>query len=117
MGDETLVAVAAVIRAKCLADMPDASGAAERAYQQSFVERNWHEVLEYVLDVNAYLHKIFSNLFEERKVSVIRAQRPQLVRQLGALFDALTGAAQRWGHRFSGRRSKLSAFQGQLREL
>ena len=39
--DETLVVVAADIRAQCLADMPDASGAAERAYQQSFVERNW----------------------------------------------------------------------------
>merc|ERR1719183_1847932 len=92
--DETLVAVAADIRAQCLADMPDASGAAERAYQMSFVERNWDDVLEYVLDVNAYLHKIFSSLFEERKMSIMRAQRPQLVRQLGALFDALTGAAQ-----------------------
>merc|ERR1740123_2164327 len=62
--DETLVAVAADIRAQCLADMPDASGAAERAYQQAFVERNWEEVIEYVLDVNAYLHKIFTALFE-----------------------------------------------------
>merc|ERR1712129_261880 len=57
--DETLVAVAADIRAQCLADMPDAGGAAERAYQQAFVERNWEEVIEYVLDVNAYLRKIF----------------------------------------------------------
>lgn len=71
--DETLVAVAADIRSQCLADMPDASGAAERAYQQAFVERNWDDVIEYVLDVNAYLHKIFSSLFEERK-----APRPLL---------------------------------------
>jgi len=115
--DETLVAVAADIRAHCLADMPDASGAAERSYQQSFVERNWDEVLEYVLDVNAYLHKIFSNLFEDRKVSILRVQRPQLVAQLGSLFDSLTAAAQRWGHREAGKRSKLSTFQGTLREL
>merc|ERR1712130_903900 len=107
----TLVGVAADIRAQCLADMPDASGAAERAYQQSFVERNWDEVLEYVLDVNAYLHKIFSNLFEDRKVSITRVQRPQLVAQLGALFDAFTSAAQRWGHRETGHSSKLSALQ------
>eukprot|EP00928_Gymnodinium_smaydae_P005207 TRINITY_DN11788_c0_g2_i1.p1 TRINITY_DN11788_c0_g2~~TRINITY_DN11788_c0_g2_i1.p1 ORF type:complete len:2215 (+),score=596.05 TRINITY_DN11788_c0_g2_i1:126-6770(+) len=115
--DETLVAVAADIRAHCLADMPDASGAAERAYQQAFVERNWEEVLEYVLDVNAYLHKIFSTLFEDRKASITRAQRPQLVRQLGSLFDSLTGAAHRWGHRCGGKRAKLSQFQGVLREM
>eukprot|EP00747_Dinoflagellata_sp_TGD_P009387 gnl/TRDRNA2_/TRDRNA2_118916_c0_seq1.p1 gnl/TRDRNA2_/TRDRNA2_118916_c0~~gnl/TRDRNA2_/TRDRNA2_118916_c0_seq1.p1 ORF type:complete len:1382 (-),score=311.68 gnl/TRDRNA2_/TRDRNA2_118916_c0_seq1:277-4380(-) len=115
--DETLVAVAAEIRAQCLADMPDASGAAERAYQQSFVERNWEDVLMYVLDVNAYLQMIFSSLFDERKVAISRIQRPQLVAQIGALFDALTGAATRWGHREEGRRSKLSNFQATLREL
>merc|ERR1719183_432247 len=76
--DETLVAVAADIRAQCLADMPDASGAAERAYQQAWVERNWYDVLEYVLDVNAYLRKIFTDLFEDRKVSILRVQSPQL---------------------------------------
>jgi hypothetical protein len=115
--DETLVAVAADIRAHCLADMPDASGAAERAYQQAFVERNWNEVLEYVLDANAYLHKLFSNLFEDRKVSILRVQRPQLASHLGSLFDALTGAAQRWGHREAGKRSKLSSFQATLQEM
>merc|ERR1719379_1641152 len=70
--DETLVSVAADIRSHCLADMPDASGAAERAYQQAFVERNWEQVLLYVLDVNAYLRKIFTGLFVERKVGVAR---------------------------------------------
>jgi len=115
--DETLVAVAADIRAQCLADMPDASGAAERAYQQAFVERNWEEVLEYVLDVNAYLHKIFSTLFEDRKVSITRVQRPQLAAKLGSLFDALAAAAHRWGHRAGGKRTKLSSFQATLREL
>merc|ERR1712054_722095 len=69
--DETMVSVAADIRSHCLADMPDASCAAERAYQQAFVERNWDQVLEYVLDVNSYLHKIFSDLFEDRKVSIL----------------------------------------------
>merc|ERR1712217_343483 len=90
--DEALVAVAADIRAQCLADMPDASGAAERAYQQAFIERNWEDVIEYVLDVNAYLHKIFASLFEDRKVSIIRTQRPQIAAKLGGLFDALTSA-------------------------
>jgi len=115
--DETLVAVAADIRSQCLADMPDASGAAERAYQQSFVERNWEDVLEYVLDVNVYLHKIFTALFEDRKVSITRVQRPQLAAQLGSLFDALVAAAHRWGHREGGKRTKLSGLQGALRGL
>ena len=43
--------VAAEIRAQCLQDLPDASGAAERAYQQAFVERNWEEVLECHLSI------------------------------------------------------------------
>jgi hypothetical protein len=97
--------------------VPDASGAAERAYQQAFVERNWEQVLEYTLDVNAYLHKIFTNLFEDRKISILRVQRPQLAAQLGSLFDALTGAIHRWGHREAGKRSQLSSFQNTLREL
>lgn len=111
--DGSLLAVAAEIRAQCLADLPDASGAAERAYQQAFVERNWEEVIEYVLDVNAYLHKIFSSLFEDRKVAITRVQRPQIAAQLGGFFDALTGAITRWGR--EGRRRKLSDFQAALR--
>jgi len=115
--DETLVSVAADIRTQCLSDMPDASGAAERAYQQSFVERNWEDVIEYVLDVNAYLHKIFSSLFEDRKVSITRVQRPKIAAQLGGMFDALTNVMQRWGHREAGRRAKLSSFQATLQKM
>eukprot|EP00439_Symbiodinium_sp_Y106_P010108 s7724_g1.t1 len=115
--DESLLAVAADIRAQCLHDMPDASGAAERAYQQAFVERNWEEVLEYVLDVNAYLKKIFSGLFEDRKVAILRVQRPQIAGQLGSFFDALTGAIHRFGGSKGGRRTKLSALQGFIRNL
>merc|ERR1712139_491741 len=33
------------------------------------------------------------------------------------MFDALGGAAQRWGHRDAGKRSKLSSFQETLRAL
>lgn len=114
--ERTLVGVAADIRAQCLADMPDAASAAERAYQQSFVERNWPEVLEYVLDVNAYLHKLFHNFFDERQVAISRAQRPILVARLGSLFDGLVDAAKRWGRRERGR-AKLSGFQSLLQEL
>ncbi|CAJ1388673.1 unnamed protein product [Effrenium voratum] len=114
--DETLLAVAAHIRSQCLADMPDASGATERAYQQAFIERNWEEVMEYVLDVNAYLHKIFASLFEDRKVAITRVQRPQISAQLGGFFDALVGAVNLWGGRETGRR-KLSNFQHFLRNL
>lgn len=52
--------VAAEIRAQCLQDLPDASGAAERAYQQAFVERNWEEVLEcHISIIYIYTHYIY----------------------------------------------------------
>ena len=57
------------------------------------------DVLEYVLDVSAYLHKIFLNLFEGRKVSITRVQRPRIAAQLGEWFGSLTCAAHRWSHR------------------
>lgn len=74
------------------------------------------DVLEYVLDVNAYLRRIFDKLFDERKASITRQQRPQLVAHLGKLFDALVDAAQRWGRRQPGR-AKLSGLQNLLHEL
>ena len=40
------------------------------------LQKSGEDVIEYVLDVNAYLHKIFSSLFEDRKVSITRVQRP-----------------------------------------
>ena len=57
------------------------------------------DVREYVLDVNAYIHKIFLNLFEDRKVSITRVQRPRIAAQLGEWFGSLTCAAHRWSHR------------------
>eukprot|EP00933_Yihiella_yeosuensis_P020043 TRINITY_DN16169_c0_g1_i1.p1 TRINITY_DN16169_c0_g1~~TRINITY_DN16169_c0_g1_i1.p1 ORF type:complete len:969 (-),score=224.83 TRINITY_DN16169_c0_g1_i1:109-2913(-) len=113
--DETIGPVAADIRAQCLASMPDASGAAERAYQQAFVERNWEEVIEYVLDVNAYLHKIFTSIFEGKQVAITRIQHPQIASKLGGYFDALIGITQQWANRQGRGRSKLSTFQTFLR--
>ena len=74
------------------------------------------DMLEYVLDVDAYLHKIFLNLFEDRKVSIMRVQRPRIAAQLGEWFDSLTCAAHRWSHREQGA-SELSSIQATLRSL
>ena len=74
------------------------------------------DVLEYVLDVNAYLHKIFLNLFEDRKVSITRVQRPRIAAQLGEWFGSPTCPAHRWCHREQGA-SKLSSIQAPLRSL
>ena len=74
------------------------------------------DVLEYVLDVSAYLHRIFLNLFEDRKVSITRVQRPRIAAQLGEWFGSLTCAAHRWSHREQGA-SKLSSIQATLRSL
>ena len=74
------------------------------------------DVLEYVLDVNAYLHKIFLNLFEDWKVSITRVQRPRIAAQLGEWFGSLTCAAHRWSHREQGT-PKLSSIQATRRSL
>jgi len=95
--DNLLVGFAADVRGQVLKDMPDASSAAERAYQHAFVERQWLEVLEYCYDVNAYVRKIFHNLFSQRKATVVREKKPKLVEQVAGIFDALLNMALQWG--------------------
>ena len=53
------------------------------------------DMLEYVLDVDAYLHKIFLKLFEDRKVSITRVQRPTHRCVVGRMvrFTDLRGAS------------------------
>ncbi|NDG72654.1 MAG: hypothetical protein EBY32_15430, partial [Proteobacteria bacterium] len=57
--DCIVTSFAAEVRSTVLDEMPDTAKAHERAFQQSFGARNWMEVLEYCLDVNAYLEKLF----------------------------------------------------------
>lgn len=68
---QEILNLCAEIRETVLSDMPDPAKAYERAYQQSFGARNYQEVLEYVLDVNAYVEKLFLIMFARRKAYVV----------------------------------------------
>jgi len=94
--DERLVAFAAEVRDEVLSEMPGPAGAAERAYQQSFVERNWFEVLLYVLDVNAYMQRMLRDIFAERKQMVVRRKAPQVENQFCQLGERLLDAVRSW---------------------
>ena len=51
-----------------LQQMPDPQKSVEMAFQMSFGSRNWSDVLEYVLDTNAYLEKQFLQIFHQQLV-------------------------------------------------
>jgi len=67
--DHEVTQLAAEVRSKVLQEMPDPQKSSERAFQNSFASRNWPEVLEYVLDTNAYLEKQFLIIFHQQKRS------------------------------------------------
>ena len=87
--DRQVTAFAAEVRATVLSEMPDPAKAHERAFQQSFGARNWMDVLEYCLDVNAYLEKMFLTLFHRRQVAVIATRLPELEQKIRDMYGSL----------------------------
>ena len=81
LGSHMVEGGASEVREAVLKEMPDPSTAMQRAFAHSFLARSWEDVLEYSLDVNAYLEKLFLTLFrpvrsELRRTSLFR--RPVL---------------------------------------
>ena len=76
--------------------MPDPSKAMQRAFAQSFLARNWPDVLEYCLDVNAYLEKMFLTLFSRRKASVVGSKQPLLEKRVRQVYPR-AGHSERRG--------------------
>eukprot|EP00746_Dinoflagellata_sp_MGD_P121039 gnl/MRDRNA2_/MRDRNA2_56343_c0_seq1.p1 gnl/MRDRNA2_/MRDRNA2_56343_c0~~gnl/MRDRNA2_/MRDRNA2_56343_c0_seq1.p1 ORF type:complete len:1766 (-),score=343.64 gnl/MRDRNA2_/MRDRNA2_56343_c0_seq1:73-5370(-) len=99
---------AASVRGKVLAEMPDPQRASERAFQQSFEARNWPEVLEYVLDVNSYLEKIFLQLFHRRKRHLVDACTDQMEQKVKAAYTLLLQYPDLWVGRVGERRQGAS---------
>merc|ERR1719281_603340 len=99
---QTVVGVAADIRAHVLAESPDPAGAAQRAYDRAFVERRWEEVLEYAMDVNEYMRRQLDAQIRERQDVVVRTWRPKLVLQFHNLLDELRDTVARWGRQNPG---------------
>lgn len=79
--------------------MPDPQKSAERAWQHSFAAQKWQDVLEYVLDMNAYLEKVFLILFHQRKRSYIASARSRLEKRIGVTYHLLQDVAKEWARR------------------
>jgi hypothetical protein len=94
--DRQVTAFAAEVRATVLSEMPDPAKAHERAFQQSFGARNWMDVLEYCLDVNAYLEKMFLTLFHRRQVAVIATRLPELEQKIRDMYGTLRELVSVW---------------------
>lgn len=94
--DRQVTAFAAEVRATVLAEMPDPAKAHERAFQQSFGARNWMDVLEYCLDVNAYLEKMFLTLFHRRQAAVTATRLPQLEQRVRDMYATLRELVAVW---------------------
>jgi hypothetical protein len=82
--------------------MPDPQKSSERAFQHSFGSQNWPEVLEYVLDMNSYLEKIFLTLFHQKKRSYVGAARSRLEKRIAATYRLLQDIAMEWARKESG---------------
>jgi hypothetical protein len=94
--DRQVTAFSADVRATVLSEMPDPAKAHERAFQQSFGARNWMDVLEYCLDVNAYLEKMFLTLFHRRQAAVIATRLPELEQKLRDMYATLREMILLW---------------------
>ena len=94
--DRQVTAFAAEVRATVLSEMPDPAKAHERAFQQSFGARNWMDVIEYCLDVNAYLEKMFLTLFHRRQVAVIATRLPELEQRVRDMYAVLRETVMVW---------------------
>ena len=76
--------------------MPDPSTAMQRAFAHSFLARNWEDVLEYSLDVNAYLEKLFLTLFARRRTALVDAKQPLLEKRVRTVYEVLMEAPAMW---------------------
>lgn len=97
--DHEVTRLAAEVRNQVLLEMPDPQKSSERAWQLSFAAHDWSAVLEYVLDMNAYLEKIFLSLFHQRKRSYVTSARSRLERRVAATYRLLQEITNQWARR------------------
>merc|ERR1719265_343737 len=100
--DHEVTCLAAEVRSQVLQEMPDPQKSSERAFQQSFGAQNWPDVLEYVLDMNAYLEKVFLTLFHQRKRSYVGAARSRLEKRIQNTYRLLQDVAMEWSRKETG---------------
>jgi hypothetical protein len=97
--DHEVTCLTAEVRSQVLQEMPDPQKSSERAFQLSFGAQNWPDVLEYVLDMNAYLEKVFLTLFHQRKRSYVGAARSRLEKRIAATYRLLQDVSKEWARK------------------
>lgn len=100
--DHEVTRLAADVRNQVLQEMPDPQKSSERAFQMSFASRNWADVLEYVIDMNSYLEKLFLTLFHQRKRNYVTAARSRLEKRVLATYALLQATVNQWARREAG---------------
>lgn len=96
--DQEVALLCTETRQAVLADLPDPARAFELAYQRSFAARNYREALEYVLDVNAYVEKIFLTLFYRKKQFVVDGAIGNLLTKIQNVYGILVLLPEKWHH-------------------
>eukprot|EP00930_Biecheleria_cincta_P042126 TRINITY_DN28980_c0_g2_i1.p1 TRINITY_DN28980_c0_g2~~TRINITY_DN28980_c0_g2_i1.p1 ORF type:complete len:1746 (-),score=340.85 TRINITY_DN28980_c0_g2_i1:105-5342(-) len=94
--DHEVTQLAAEVRSKVLQEMPDPQKSSERAFQMSFASRSWPDVLEYVLDTNAYLEKQFLIIFHQQKRSYVGAARSRVEKRVLGAYRLLQDIIGQW---------------------
>ena len=84
------------VRNQILKEMPNPEKAATRAYNASFGRGNYKDVLEYCLDVNAYLKKLFVQMFNKQKQAAIDQHETVLREDISAVYKTLGEFAEQW---------------------
>ena len=84
------------VRDQVFKQMQDPEKAAERAYYSSFKRGKYDEVLEYCIDVNAYLKKLFLQMFKNYKQSAIDENEYRLRDCISEMYKMLEKAAELW---------------------
>jgi hypothetical protein len=84
------------IRDQVLKEMPDPEKAAARAYNLSFERGNYREVLEYCVDVNSYLKKLFFQAFNKQKQAALDQHEDRLREDVSEMYRTLRASAEQW---------------------
>ena len=84
------------IRTQVRKEMPNAEGAAARAYNASFERGNYRDVLEYCLDVNAYLKKLFTQIFDKQKQAAIDQHESDLRDEVSSVYKTIGESVEQW---------------------
>ncbi|XP_062520015.1 interferon-induced very large GTPase 1-like [Corticium candelabrum] len=94
--DSKVQEFASYVRDQVQQEMKDPMEAAERAYHSSFILENYEEVLEYCIDVNAYLKKLFMETFESCKQKTIANRMGTLENSVTQMYRVIMDVAKRW---------------------